>query len=206
MKRSKNKLNAPGSGPKEADPFNAMDALRAGEELPVGYFLRDLTQAVGILANLFDPPKGAGQRLQFFPRAPQVRVPKKVTLTAIDEEWESTLFQLKRAIHIASTRPIGWFLRDVGTALGLVATALDPPQGARGWRLEFTRQGRGRRPDPKKFQRDLAIATEILVGTWDTGKQDATIAEMQAKHGISRSTIFRAKKKNNKTRKSHKKT
>ena len=205
MKRGTNKSNASGSGPEEADPFNAMEALRAGEELPLAYFVRDLTEAVVILAELFDPRTGAGRQRQFVPRPPHARVPKKVSVTAI-EEWESTLPQVKDAIQLRSSAPIGWYLRDVGNVLGLLEIALDPPAGARGWRLKFVRKGRGRRPDPKRFRRDSAIATEVLFATLASGKQEAEIAEVQAKHGISRSTFFRAKKKNNKARKSHKKS
>lgn len=205
MNRSKDKLNAPGTGPEEADPFNAMDALRAGEALPLGYFVRDLAQAVGILADLLDPPNGATPRLQFVPPGPRTAVEKRAPDPEIEAEWESTLAQLEEAIQLGSAAPVGCYLRDVRDVLGLLATALDPPASSRGWRLEFGRKGRGRRPDPKKFRRDSAIATEVLFATRATGKQEAEIAELQAKRGISRATFFRAKKKNNKIRTSHKK-
>ena len=203
MKRGTNESNASGSGPEEADPFHATEALQAGEKLPLAHFVRDLAEAVVILAELFESRTGAGRQLQFLPRPPHTRVPKKVTVTAI-EEWESTLPQLKDAIQLRSAAPIGWYLRDVGNVLGLLTVALDPPPGERGWRLEFRRQGRGRRPDPKKFQKNSAIVTELQFATWATGKQEAAIAEVQAKRGIRRPTIFRAKQKSNKARKSHK--
>ena len=194
MKR-KNKSNAPSSGPEEADPFNTMEALQAGEEQPLAYFVRDLTQAMDLLANLLDPPKGEAPQLQFVSRTPRRSVTKNAANTKIEADWESNLRQLQEAIQLSSAPPVGWYLRDVGQVLGLVATALDPPRGARGWRLEFRRQGRGRRPDPQKFQKDSAIARDLLFATWAAGKQEAAIAEVQAKRKISRSKIYRAKKK-----------
>ena len=61
--------------------------------------------------------------------------------------------------------------------------------------MKFVRTGRGRRADPNKMLRDSAIRMELRLATRKAGgKQEAAIADLKAK-GISRATVFRAKKK-----------
>ena len=65
MERRKAKSVRATSFPEEADPFNAKRALQEGDECGVGYFARDHAEALSLLADLFDPPKGTARQLEF---------------------------------------------------------------------------------------------------------------------------------------------
>ena len=178
MERRKAKSVRTTSFPEEADPFNAKRALQEGDECGVGYFARDHANALGLLADLFDPPQGTARQLEFVPRGR--RRPKP-----------------KAAIETGSLTLIGSYLREAADVYRQVGDALDPPSGSRGRRLKFVRQGRGRRADPNKVFRDLAITTELRFATRKArGKQEAAIHDLKAK-GIGRARIFRAKKAGN---------
>ena len=120
-------------------------------------------------------------------------------------DWEGTLDQVKAAIETGSLTLIGSYLRDAADVYRQVGDALDPPSESKGWRLKFVGTGPGRRADPHKILRDSAIRMELRFATRKAGgKQEAAIADLQAK-GISRASAFRAKKKISNAVKSHNK-
>ncbi len=183
------------SFPEEAGPFPAKEALRHGDERGVGYFARDHAEALSLLADLFDPPERTARQLEFVSRRRRRPKPNEAAGHDQDSEWEGTLVQVKAAIETGSLTLVGSYLRDAADVYRRVADALDPPSGSRGWCLEFVRKGRGRRDDPNKVFRDLAITTELRFATRKArGKQEAAIADLKAE-GISRAKIFRAKRR-----------
>jgi hypothetical protein len=197
MERRKAKSVRATSFPEEADPFNAKRALQEGDEHGVGYFARDHAEALSLLADLFDPPQGTARKLEFVSHRRQRPAPDDAASRDEDSEWEGTLDQVKAAIECGSLTLIGSYLRDAADVYRQVGDALDPPSGSRGWSLEFVRKGRGRRDDPNKVFRDLAITTELRFATRKArGKQDAAIEDLKGK-GLSRAKIFRAKKAGN---------
>jgi len=183
------------SFPEETDPFNAKRALQEGDECGVGYFARDHAEALSLLADLFDPPEGTARQLEFVPRGRRRPKPNDVASRDQDSDWEGTLDQVKAAIECGSLNPIGWYLRDAADVYRRVGDALDPPSGSRGWQLEFGRKGRGRRGDPNKMlSRKTAVRMALVSAKREYPKQDSAIKHLQTK-GISRSKVFRAKKK-----------
>jgi hypothetical protein len=185
------------SFPEEADPFNAKQALQEGDECGVGYFARDHAEALSLLADVFDPPKGTARQVEFVPRGR--RRPKPIEAARRDQasDWEGTLDQVKAAIETESLTLIGWYLRDAADVYRRAGDALDPPSGSRGRRLKFVGTGPGRRADPNKILRDSAIRMELRSAMPKArGKQEAAIDDLKAK-GISRARIFRAKKADN---------
>jgi hypothetical protein len=197
MQRRKAKSVRATSFPEEADPFNAKRALQEGDERGVGYFARDHAEAMSHLADLFDPPEGTARQLEFVPRGRRRPKPNEAASRDEDSDWEGTLLQVKAAIETGSLTLIGSYLRDAADVYRRVGDALDPPSRSQGWQLKFVRQGRGRRADPHKLLRDSAIRMELRFATRKAGgKQEAAIAELEAK-GVSRPTAFRAKKAGN---------
>ncbi len=198
------------SEPGDADVFDAKEALASGDAQPVGHHLRDLGEVLNLLADLFnsaDTEKGPPWQIQLVPRGRQrVRVKGKAARAPDDSEWEGSLVQIRQAIANGSAEAIGSYLRDAADFLSRLAPALNPAPGSRNWRLKFVREGRGRRSDrTREMLKATSLVTELKFATRDAGKQEAALAEVKAKRGISRATIMRAKSRNKGRQKSLKK-
>ena len=192
MERRKAKSVRATSFPEESDPFNAKRALLEGDECGVGYFARDHAEALGLLADLFDPPEGTARQLEFVPHGRRHPKPNEAASRGEDSDWESNLVQVKAAIEAGSLTPIGWYLRDAADVYRQVGDALDPTSGSRGRRLKFVRTGRGRRDDPLKMIADSRIRQTVVFAQRRLGKLEAAVAEAAEKLGISRASVFRA--------------
>jgi hypothetical protein len=207
MERRKAKSVRATSFPEEADPSNAKLALQEGDECGVGYFARDHAEALSLLADLFDPPEGTARQLEFVPRGRRRPKPNEASSCDEDSDWEGNLDQVKAAIETGSLTLIGSYLRDAADVYGRVGDALDPPPNSRGWRLEFVRKGRGRRTDPaRRMMTHIAISADVArISLKGAKRKKQVIGQVQDKRGISRSTIYRAKKWASGSKKSQKK-
>ncbi len=192
MERRKAKSVPTSYVPGEAGPSHARKDLRHGNERGVGYFARDHAEALSLLADLLDPPDGTARQLQFVSHRRQRPAPDDSRDE--DSDWEGALVEVKDAINTGSLAPIGRYLRDAADVYRQVGDALDPRPGSRDWRLEFVRKGRGRRDDPDKALKPTFVRLALASAKREYPKQDSAIKHLQTK-GISRTKIFRAKKK-----------
>jgi hypothetical protein len=165
---------------REVRPFHAKEALSQGNASGLGYYARDLAQALKLIGKL---------RLVIRGRRKEPGDRKERT------DWNGSLRELQEAIETGNIEAVSWYLLDAADVIARMAAALDPPPDSRGWRLEFVRKGQGRRSDPirKKMMRDSAISLKLALATWRAGgHQKAGIADLKAE-GISRATALRAK-------------
>ena len=209
MTRRKTKSASVPPPPEEADAFTAKEAMGSGHEHPVGEYVGDLAEVLSVLASLLDPTdtQKRGLQLRFVEQGERrhVSAKKKPTSPEDDAEWEGSLLQVKEAIETGNAVAVGWYLGDAADFLNRLAAILTGQTGSEDRRLKFHRKGRGKPSDPSKAWTDAAIARELEDATRRSGKQEAAIAEVEAKRGISRATILRAKKKHSTSaRKSHK--
>src|SRR5947208_1734459 len=65
----------------EIDHGAASQAIRNGEPKPVGWYLREATEILNLLADRFDPGEGATRRLKFVPE-PEIQSEER-------GEWDS---------------------------------------------------------------------------------------------------------------------
>ncbi len=194
--------------PPDDDVFDAIEALRTQDERTIGFGLLEVARNLRRLADLLDPREGAGpsRRLGFLPA--EAKPTDHSALLGnepnMEEEWESTSAQLTSAIETGTAGPVGWYLRDVTEFLSRLAAGFAPPPGFLDARIEF-RKRRGRPPNSEFWKRG-SIALEVMMGTLHYGKQEAAVAEVCRRRGISRATVMRAIKGQGKTgEKSHKK-
>jgi hypothetical protein len=112
-----------------------------------------------------------------------------------EQDWVGSPPEIEAAINMQSARLLGWHLCDLADFLESLALAFDPPQGSRGWRLRFKREGRGRPRDQtaEMLSRD-AVLTKLRFATLAAGKQEAAIEELKKMPGASRGSLFRKKK------------
>ena len=199
------------SYPDEASASTATEALRQGNERPVGHYTRALREALKRLAYQFAPFDEGEAQWQFLghrprkQRSPGTKQSRPVEAT---EEWEGTLDQICEAIENGKARSIGLYLREAAGVLSHLAESLDPPQDSKGWRLEFVRKGRGRRRDDSvsSMFEESRRARELWEETRKAGgQQESAIAALKGKTGRSRSSLFRAKQKTKRGTESHKK-
>ena len=189
------KTSKPTSSP-PANVFDAKQALRNGEEHPVGWYLEDAGEILSIISDCLDPPNGnqIARSLQF--GAEPSDVARDLAKMPQDDlgEWVGSPAQIKAAIASGSPEPLGWYARELGDFLGRLASAFNPPEQSRGWRLKFVRKGRGKRSDPmEQMFRDSDSAAMLRMATRKAGKQEAAIAELKGRPGASRANLFKRK-------------
>ena len=118
------------SHPEEACASTATEALRQGNERPVGHYTRVLREALKRLADQFAPlGEGEAPRWQFLCRCPRKqRSPgtKQSRPVEATEEWEGTLDQIFEAIENGKARSIGLYLRDAADVLNHLADSSIP--------------------------------------------------------------------------------
>ena len=191
-------------GPSASD---AKQAIRKQKASPVAHYTRDLAEVLSSLAECFDSDdeNKAAWRVRLLPRVKSRHATK--TENAGVEEWDGTFAQIKDALETGNVEAIGCYLRDAAEVLRILAALLDPPQGSKEWRLEFTRKVRGRRPDNSmsRMFAETALDRELRTKTRELGKQEAAIADIKEKTGQSRATIFRNKTRSKHRPQSHKK-
>jgi hypothetical protein len=180
-----------------ANIFDAKQALRNGEEHPVGCYLEDAAEIVTITSDCLHPPNSnqIARRLRFG-TGPGGVVGNSAKMPQDDlGEWIGSLAQVKAAIAAGSPEPLGYYLRELGEFLSRLATAFNPPEHSKDWRLEFVRKGRGRRSDPiEQMLQDSDSDLMLRMVTRD-GKQEAAIADLKGRPGASRANLFRRKRR-----------
>ena len=199
MKRRKTRtLPFPSGRPEEPAAFNAKDALGlgSGQELAIGQYVQDVAEVLNRVADLLDPKPNQNQtvQLQFVVRGRRGAPAKKTPASRKEDEWDGSLRQAEEAIKNRRAKALGGYLRDAAGGLGELGAVLAPPAEFKGWRLEFVRKGRGRRPDPGKHWEDADITQDLCIQTIIAGKQEAAIVEVAHDRKISRATVMRAKK------------
>jgi hypothetical protein len=165
----------------EIDHGAASQAIWNGKPKPVGWYLREVTKILNLLADRFDPAEGAARRLNFVPE------PEK-TQSEERGEWDSDHGTVRECIEAGVAEPVGWYLRDLVATLNLLANTLDPVDRTEGWRVKFVRVRRGR----PKGGSDGRLKTKI----WEEQgrgfkKREAAVEELKRKTGQGRSTIYR---------------
>jgi hypothetical protein len=158
----------------------ASQAIRNGKPKPVGWYVREATEILNLLAGQLDPAEGAARRLKFVPE-PENQSEKR-------GEWDSDHVTVRECIEAGMAEPVGWWLRDVVETLNRLADTLDPVDRTEGWRVKFVRVRRGR----PKGGSDGRLKTKI----WEEQgrgfkKREAAVEELKRKTGQGRSTIYR---------------
>jgi hypothetical protein len=174
---------------REVRPSRVKEALLQGDASGLGYYARDLAQALKLIGNLCDPKQE--QKLRLI-----IRGRRKEPGDRKETDWGGSLHELQEAIETGNIEAVSRYLVQAADIIDRMAAALDPPPDSRHWRLEFVRKGQGRRSDPirKKMMRDSAISLKLALATWRAGgHQKAGIADLFKAEGISRATALRAK-------------
>ena len=203
QRRSRQRTSSANAISEPADVFDAMDALREAREPPVGAYLKDAAEILSRIATLLASDQKV--RLGFICAGRPVRSQPDKTASARDwdEDFVGDPAQIERAIKSQSATILGWYLRDLGSFLELLALAFVPPEGSRGYRLRLKREGRGRRRDEvAEMLKDDALVMKLRFATRSVGKQEAAIEDLKKNRGASRASIFR--KKRRRSRKSDK--
>jgi hypothetical protein len=186
------------TGSPPADVSDAKQALRNGEEHPVGWYLEDAAEILSIISDCLNPPNSTRivRKLQFGTEPSGVAGAHSMTSEDDLGEWVGSPAQIKAAIASGSPEPLGWYARELGDLLGSLASAFNPPEQSRGWRLKFVRKGRGKRSDPmEQMFRDSGSAAMLRMATRKAGKQEAAIAELKGRPGTSRANLFKRKRR-----------
>ena len=186
------------TGSPPADVFEAKQALRNGEEHPVGWYLEDASEILSMISDCLDPPNSnrIARNLQFSVELSSVAShPSELPEDDLGE-WVGSPGQVKAAIATGSPKPLGWCLRDLGDFLSRLAPAFNPPEHSRDWHLKFHRKGRGRRSDPmEQLLRDSDSTLMLRMATREAGKQEAAIADLKGRPGASRANLFKRKRR-----------
>jgi hypothetical protein len=198
-----------------ANIFDAKQALRNSNEAPIGWYLQDEVKSLRLISDLLDPTSEHQEvRLGFMSTRPRAHPERDQAGSPPDQEqagsppdqeqtgsppdeeedWAGSPPQIEAAIKAQSARLLGWHLRELGDFVESLALAFDPPKGSRGWRLRFTREGRGRRRDEvaEMFRRD-GLLMKLKFETNAAGKQEAAIEALKKMPGASRASLFRKK-------------
>ncbi len=183
-----------GLEPYEFGHLEARDAMQHGQPKPVGHYLREVADILELIANRLDPGDGAhtGPRLKFV-RKREPRSKRQFGTEVL--EWDSTHLDVRGCIVSGAAEPVGWYLRDVAEALGILANILDPtPTGKEGWCAKFVRKSRGR---PKGGAEKMLEDDGLKVKIWEEAgkgftKKESALSEIGRKTGWSRATILRA--------------
>jgi hypothetical protein len=193
MKRSPRFIASP-----PANVLDAKQALRNGEEHPVGWYFEDAGEILRIISDCLDPPNSSqiARTLQFG-TGPSGAAGDSATMSQDDlGEWIGSPAQVQAVIASGSPEPLGWYVRELGDFLGRLASAFNPPKQSRGWRLKFVRKGRGTRSDPmEQMFRDSHFADMLRMATRKAGKQESAIAELKGRPGTSRANLFKRKRR-----------
>jgi hypothetical protein len=188
-----------GQPPWEVDVFDAKEAVRRGHEQPLGAYLRDAAKGAALLAETADPINGdAAPTLIFLPKK------SAADADALDEDFDGTSDQIKRAIDRGNMRAIGWYLRGLSELLDLTAEALSDANRRLEWKLKFARRRSGRPVDRQRQSVERAIDMQLRFAKARGVKQESRISELMQKYGISRATIMRINQRR-KPKRSHKK-
>jgi hypothetical protein len=184
----------------EANPIEAKEALRNGDEVPIADYLADLSQGLSLLAESIHQSEDDQRPIE------EKQPTKKASLPKEDEEdWDASLHQFAKVLREGNDELIALYLREASIVLAGVSRGLQPASGARGWKLEFKRTAKGRPVDQmQKMLKDSAIRTALFMKTLKLKKQEAAIADIKEEKSVSRATQFRAKRAAKKA-KSHKK-
>jgi hypothetical protein len=169
----------------EIDHGAASQAIRNGKPKPVGWYLREATEILNLLADRFDPGEGAARRLKF--------VPEPETQSEERGEWDSDHGTVRECIEAGVAEPVGWYLRDLVETLNLLANTLDSAGHTEGWRVEFVRARRGR---PKSGSDQMLADGRLKTKIWEEQrrgfkKKEAAVEGLKQKTGQGRSTILR---------------
>ena len=130
------------SKPTSSPPANACDAkqaLRNGEEHPVGWYFEDGAEILSIISDCLDPPDGNGvaKNLQFgAERSGVAGDPAKMPKGDLGE-WVGSPAQNKAAIAAGSPELLGRYPRELGDFLSRLAPMFNPPEHSR---LPFPRR------------------------------------------------------------------
>ena len=180
-----------------ADVFAAKQALRNGEEHPVGWYLEDAAENLSSISDCLDPldSNQITRNLQFGTEPGGVTGdPAKMPEDELDE-WVGSPAQVKAAIAAGSPEPLGRYLRELGDFLSRLASAFNPPEHGRDWQLNFVRKGRGKRSDPTQMLRDSDSTLMLRMATHKAGKQESAIADLKGRPGASRANLFKRKRR-----------
>jgi hypothetical protein len=163
----------------------ASQAIWNGKPKPVGWYLREVTKILNLLADRLDPVQGAARRLKF--------VPEPETQSEERGEWDSDHVTVRECIEAGMAEPVGWWLRDVVETLNRLADTLDPADRTEGWRVEVVRARRGR---PKGGIDQMLADDRLTTKIWEEQgrgfkKKEAAVEELKRKTGQGRSTIYR---------------
>ncbi len=174
----------------EIDHGAASQAIRNGKPKPVGWYLREATEILNLLADRFDPAEGAARRLKF--------VPEPETQSEERGEWDSDHGTVRECLEAGVAEPVGWYLRDLVETLNLLANTLDSAGHTEGWRVEFVRARRGRpKSGSDQMLADGRLKMQVLgEGGHVPGQKEAAVAAVKQKTGKSRAKIFRAISRN----------
>ena len=184
------------SRPIKSTPFEANEALRKGDEMPLEHYLADLAKGLSLLANSKHQPED-DQRPIEEKQAPMSDAPKKASLPKEDEEdWDASLHQFEKVLREGDDELIASYLREASKVISEVSRILRPVKGARDWKLEFRRAAKGRPPADRmrKFLKQGAITRHLRFATQKYGKKEAAIAAVTSERNISRATVLRAEK------------
>lgn len=191
------RLSKPTSFP-PADVFDAKEALRNGEERPIGWYLEDAAENLSRISDCLDPSNSKlnASNLQFRTEPPGTTTNRPELPKDDFDEWIGTRAQVDAAIKAGSPKLFGWYLQDLGDFLSRLAPAFNPPEHSRDWRLQFVRKGRGRRYDPmQQLLRDSHSTLMLRMATREAGKQEAAIAALKGRPGASRANLFKRKRR-----------
>jgi hypothetical protein len=189
----------------EANPIEAKEALRNGEEGPLAAYLAGLAEGLSLLAESIHQSED-DQRLLEDEQTPKSGEASEAPLPIeLEEEWDASLHQFAKVLREGNDELIALYLREASIVLAGVSRGLQPASGARGWKLEFKRTAKGRPvAQMQKMLKDSAIRTALFMKTLKLKKQEAAIADIKEEKSVSRATQFRAKRAAKKA-KSHKK-
>ncbi|HEX9321592.1 MAG TPA: hypothetical protein VF913_05650 [Xanthobacteraceae bacterium] len=168
----------------EIDHGAASEAIRNGKPKPVGWYLRDVTKILNLLADRLDPTEGAARRLKF--------APESEAQTPDQGEWDSDHATVRACIEAGAAEPVGWYLRGVVETVNRLADTLE---GRAGWRADFIRTGGRGRPKGgiDKMRADDRLRMQVLgEGGHKPGQKEAAVEAVKQKTGKSRANIFRA--------------
>jgi hypothetical protein len=177
----------------EANPIEAKEALRNGEEGPLVAYLADLSQGLSLLAESIHQSED-DQRPIEDEQTPKSGEASEAPLTIeLEEEWDASLHQFAKVLREGNEELIASYLRDASGIISEVSRTLQPASGTRGWKLEFKRTGRGRPVDQREqLLKESDIYRDVRFKTLKYGKKEAAIAEVMHERRISRATVLRA--------------
>jgi hypothetical protein len=181
-----------------ADVSDAKEALRNGEERPIGWYLEDAAEILSRISDCLDPSNSTPNtsNLQFRTEPPGTTTNRPELPKDDFDEWIGSRAQVDAAIKAGAAKLLGCYLRDLGDFLSRLAPAFNPPEHSRDWHFKFHRKGRGRRSDPmERLLRDSSSTQMLWKATREAGKQESAIADLKGRPGASRANLFKRKRR-----------